>query len=225
MKKIFLSITALLTFSLLQAQTSQGTLFIGGGLGISAGGGKTESKTGSTTVSTDNPKTTSLSISPGIGYFIADNLAIGLDFNVGVNTSKTKGTNFTNTKTGTSLGVSPFIKYYKMVNDNFGFTGAFSVQVSSQKTKEKYESGSTSTTSDGPKYSNLGIGITPGFVFFPSEKIGIEANFGFLGYQSVKNEYQANTNTRVTYTSNSFGLNATTFTPAFQLGFRYYLGK
>lgn len=59
------------------AQTSAGTLFVGGGLGFSSSSSKTTIKGGGMTVDVDGPKGTEFSILPGVGYFIADKLAIG----------------------------------------------------------------------------------------------------------------------------------------------------
>jgi hypothetical protein len=70
MKKIALStFLAAATIFGANAQTSQGTLFFGGGLGFSSSSQKATAKSGGTTVETDGEKSTEFSIVPGVGYW------------------------------------------------------------------------------------------------------------------------------------------------------------
>ncbi len=74
MKKYLFTIAAVLTFLTSNAQTSAGTFFIGGGLGVNAQDNKV--KTGGTT--TDGPKQFTFLVEPQVGYFIIDKLALRL---------------------------------------------------------------------------------------------------------------------------------------------------
>jgi outer membrane protein len=85
MRKIFLLI--ILTFSgAITAQTEKGALMISGhtSLGFTSNVVKYEAYG----ENTDGPKTTSFNISPSVGYFIIDNLAIGVDFDYKTVTTK-----------------------------------------------------------------------------------------------------------------------------------------
>jgi len=112
MKKLFLTIIAVLSLSALtQAQTSKGYYLIGGGAGFSS------SKQG------DADATTDISFSPNVGYFVKDNLAFG--GRLGLGSSKTG-----DAKATTDLSFSPFARYYfvsigpkakLMADASFGF--------------------------------------------------------------------------------------------------------
>lgn len=108
MKKSFLTITILLfTLSAFAQFTSQGTFLLGGSSNLGLNFLSSKSKLGDGDFQ-DGPKTTSFNISPQVGYFIIDNLAIGgtLDF------SSEKET-FDDLKyTSSNVLVGPFVRYY-----------------------------------------------------------------------------------------------------------------
>ncbi|GAB4126518.1 MAG: hypothetical protein OHK0045_01280 [Raineya sp.] len=207
------------------AQTSAGTLFVGGGLGFSSSGSKTTTTIGGTTVTSDGPKATNLSFIPGVGYFIADKLAIGLDFSVTTGSDKETESNGDYTKTSaTRIGIAPFARKYFMLSDNFGFIGAAGIGVGFGSSKEEERTGNTTVTTEGPKITTLEIGVVPGLVFFPTSKVGLEANFGFIGFASETSKEKTPLGETKTTTTN-VGFGANTIRPTFSLGFRYYLSK
>jgi len=220
MKKISLLTIAILFATAMSsfAQTSKGTLFLGGGLGFTS----TSEKEKTSNSTTDGDKNFSYSINPGVGYFISDKLALGLDFGFrGNNTTTTQGIIDPEEieLKSTLLNVTPYARYYWMVGDNFGFTGTLGIGIGSGSTKTSTNSNTTTTS----KISTLEVGLRPGIVFFPTSKVGLEANFGFVGFSSFTDK-NPNDSSNKTITS-SFGLNANTITPTFSLGFRYYLTK
>ena len=227
MKKILLTIAAALAFftSNAQTQTDAGTLFIGGGLGISAQSNKV--KTGATT--TDGPKQFTFLAQPQVGFFIMKNFALrlGLDFQstsykttaqVGPNTYETK--NVTNTF-GAEIGG----RYYLMLNDNFGFTGELAIGAMGGKSKVT----TNSTTQDGDKIGSVSVGIYPGIVYFPSPKVGIEATFGsinsnsyLLGFTSTTTTAPGNADNKTTDNSFDAGFNSL---KALNFTFNYYFAR
>jgi len=230
MKKVTL-LTIALTFAAAMssfAQTSKGTLFLGGGLGFTSSSQKATAKFGGTTVETDGDKATQFSIVPGVGYFIADKLAVGLDLSISTNSFQTPDNNdpddYTKT-TGTTFAFKPYARKYWMVGDNFGFTGTLGVGVGFGSSKVEVKAGNTTVTNDGPKTTDLEIGVTPGIVFFPTNKVGIEANFGFIGYSSSTAKTDLGGGDELKITDSTFGLSANSITPTFSLAFRYYLTK
>jgi len=212
------------------AQTSAGTLFFGGGLGFGASNSKTTASGGGTTTTKDGPKSSQFSIVPGVGYFIADKLAVGLDLSFSTSSNKTPydGINSQpgdyNKTSGTVISFTPYVRQYLMLSDNFGFTGTFGVGVGFGSSKREEKRGSTTTTTDGPKTTTLEVGITPGIVFFPTNKVGLEANFGFVGFSSETTKSKSGNN-ELKLTDTSFGFGANSIQPTFSLGFRYYLAK
>lgn len=85
MKKIILA-SSLITFGTMTAQTEKGTFMITGqtGLGFTSSTVKFEYQG----QEIDGPKTNSFNISPSVGYFVIDNLAIGLDIDYKTATTK-----------------------------------------------------------------------------------------------------------------------------------------
>jgi hypothetical protein len=105
------------------------------------------------------------SLSPTIGYFIADNLALGVngDLQIQGDNSYYQGQ--------TIYSVGPFARYYHFVggSDKFALYGQGSLGY------RHY-----SNNSDG---RNQGyIGITPGLAFFPIPRFGLEASLRGLSY-------------------------------------------
>jgi len=209
------------------AQTSAGTLFFGGGLGFSSSTSKTTSSVGGTTITEDGPKSSQFSIVPGVGYFVADKLAVGLDLSFSVSSKKLPDESNPNDYTkisGNVIGINPYVRKFFMLSDNFGFTGTFGVGVGLGSYKIEIQSGNTTVTTDDSKITILEVGITPGIVFFPTNKVGLEANFGFIGFGSTTTKTEQGNN-EIKETETSFGFGANSIQPTFSLGFRYYLTK
>ena len=125
MKKVLLmTVLCVFNYSILKAQTNKGKVFIGVSStfkGFSVG------ETGSDLMTlgfssekvksdadgfeeSDSYKTTSFNLLPKVGYFVIDNLAVGLDISIASSTTKI-GTDNDKFVT-TMLGISPFARYY-----------------------------------------------------------------------------------------------------------------
>ncbi len=224
MRKIaFLAVLLGLMSAQVMAQISAGAIYSGGKLGFSSSSGKSTVKTSSTVVETKQPNTTSFEFAPGGGYILSDKLGVGLNLGFSNSVTKVDSTNYSDKTTYSNLFINPYLRYYMMLDDNFGFTGTFNVRFGTGSSKSETKTVSVTTTVEGPKLSNLSIGITPGIIYFPTSKIGLEANIGFLGFTSNTSKSEG-TNITTTSTNSKFGLNVDTFTPAFNVGFFYYLG-
>jgi hypothetical protein len=203
------------------AQTSAGSVLIGGRLSIN-GSNSTHQNGGSTT---KHPGSSSFAILPTVGYFIKDNLALGLS--TGVMNSKTthwQGNGNEVTSTSPRFVFAPFARKYFMFSEMFGLYGeaGFSI-ISGSNNLSVYSpiNNTTVVTSTGAR--GFELGARPGIVFFPSNKFGIEASFGFLGYSSTSSISKNNDQRHVTK-NNSYGLNFNTATNL-QFGFSYYLSR
>lgn len=101
-----------INIGLLNAQIDQGKVLVG----LSSGSdifdlGYTTAKTKSDADGSEEAdKSFSVNFQPKMGYFIIDNLAIGLDLNVGFSKYKTGSDN--DKFTSTSLSAGPFVRYY-----------------------------------------------------------------------------------------------------------------
>ncbi len=219
---VFIFVAAASSF----AQTSAGTLFLGGGLGFSSSNSKSTTKIGNVTSTADGPQATEFSIVPGVGYFIADKLAVGIDISfTGTSIKETEANGDYEKTSRTNIGFTPYVRKYFMLSDNFGFTGTLGVGVGLGSSKIEEKDGNTTTTVDGPKSTTLEFGVTPGLVFFPTNKVGLEANFGFVGFSSETRKQDLGGGNETKVTSSNFGFGANTIRPTFSLGFRYYLTK
>jgi len=181
MKKLMMTVCLmLLSGAFVYSQTDQGTMYLGGSLNL--GFGSTKNKAGSN--STDGPKTFNFGINPKCGYFIADNLMIGLG--LGYNMQSVKTTDVINDEeklTTTAFNVGPFIRYYMLPVKTMGFFVDGNVAMGFGKLKDEVTDGGTTTT-DEIKMSAFVVGITPGVVIFIGEKVSLEATFGGLSFMS-----------------------------------------
>ncbi|BAV10383.1 Outer membrane protein beta-barrel domain-containing protein [Filimonas lacunae] len=182
MKKVLLFASILFAGVAANAQINKGQWLAGGTLGFSS------SKAG------DN-KTTNINLNPNAGYFVINNLAVGLEADYGYSKYKTKvaGADFS-TKT-TSIGAAPFVRYY--------------VLPTAQKTNVfvhgAYAFGSTKSD-DASSVSFNAFKFAAGPAFFLTPSVALEAS---VYYQSQKAKYDAER-------TNTFGL---------AVGFQVHLGK
>ncbi|WP_432708084.1 outer membrane beta-barrel protein [Pedobacter sp.] len=192
MKKLVLSLVAVFAFAFAtQAQTEKGNVLVGGNVGFNT------SKTDGADKSDVNFK-----VVPSVGYFVADNFAIGTG--VGYNYNKQVSRNNLNQ----AFEVSPFGRYYVDLNDNFKFFGQLAVPMAFGN--NKYVDANGNTGDKLATTTNIGVNLAPGFAYYPSKKVGIEFSVDGFGYNhnKVENELTGNK-----VKSNSFGFNANTFAP------------
>jgi hypothetical protein len=156
-----------------------------------------------TTTTTQHSSIKSFSIAPSAGYFVADNLAIGVNFlysktteNNSFDTSNLTG--FNTRQTQTSIG--PFIQYYHMFTDHFGLVGTLNATYNHYE--QAYPDSSMPTTYKG---NGFGSTITPSLVFFPIPKFALGASIGGLSYTHTKNKAMGNNGTTDMGSSSEFG--------------------
>lgn len=111
MKKFSLLTVVLIIISigLLNAQTNQGKFLMGLSSNIFNLGYYTSMSKSDANGSEEADKRFGVFLQPKIGYFFIDNLVIGLDLGVGLQTGKTENDN---NYTYTSSSVGPFVRYY-----------------------------------------------------------------------------------------------------------------
>ena len=119
MKKVFLTAAAIFAFGFANAQDkkeSNGEGFSNGDVFISGTAGISTSKTG-------DFKTNTSVFSPSVGFFVADNIAVGLS--VGFQTAKVEVPGFDVTNSQTAVGV--FGRYYTTPASKFSLFGQLGV--------------------------------------------------------------------------------------------------
>ena len=199
MKKLVLTIIGFSLFIVgAQAQTTAGSLMFGGNIRFT-------STTQETT--TQDQKSSQFQFLPSAGYFVADNLAVGV--NVDLSTSKTETGNATSKYSSFTAG--PFARYYMFTsNEKFAFTGEAGVNFGGTKF--------TPNTGNETKGSSLNVYISPGFTYFLSEKWGLDFQLQGISFSSTDPNKNVDNDK-----SNSVSIGANFFTPS--LGFRYYIGN
>jgi len=221
-KKIIISLVALVLFGL----TSNAQVFIGGGIGLDFLGGKETITQGGNSSSTDDPTNFSFSFEPKVGYFINDDFAIGLQFGIGMLTSKEKQVNgniTTTIKENTFLwGVKPFVLYKMVGNDKLGLFLEGAVPLLGAVPKRIEDDGTTTTTTKGLKTFSIGVGISPVLVYNITDKLSLEASSDFLrlGFEStiIKNVPANSGDMEYKHVQNHFGFGINDLGNAIKLG-------
>ncbi|WP_040396761.1 outer membrane beta-barrel protein [Cesiribacter andamanensis] len=177
------------------AQFQQGTIAVGGGVSMASERSKVES--GNTTEK-DDP-INSFSLTPGIGYFIASDLEVGLRFGLGRASQKGDDEKWVYS----AFSAGPYVRKYFSLGESIALFGEGGLSFGSGKIKET----AGNTSREYGKSSTFALGITPGFMFKPSERIGIDLTAGYFGYRSTKSETYNNwTENEITETDSEFGL-------------------
>ncbi|MGM0581072.1 MAG: outer membrane beta-barrel protein [Bacteroidota bacterium] len=158
MKSKLLILFVLLTAHQAYAQLGSGNLLLGGGFGFNTG-----------------ENNTSLNINPSGHYFISDNISIGGALNLGTNRTNPGEDIYTRTNT---FGITPAVRYFKDFGEKVYLYGQASLGLTS--------SGSTfidgNERTDIQSTNRFGLGISPGIVYAPNDKIGFDFNFSLISF-------------------------------------------
>lgn len=171
MKKILLSVSALLAFSVMSAQEetpttgfSKGDAFISGTVGFS-------------TQKQGDVKNNSFTVAPSVGYFVSENIALGVS--ILYTQSKYNIDDVANSESTTStFNPSLFGRYYFTPASKFSVFGHL---------QAGYVSGKTESNGGG-EYKNDGFNAMAGagLNYFISDHLALETVFGAINYSSYK---------------------------------------
>jgi outer membrane protein with beta-barrel domain len=190
-----------------KAQTEAGKMMLGGNI------------TFNTTRQSVADKTTYLGIQPSAGYFIAENLSVGMG--IGFDYWRTKANSFdldivyrTSYKER-SFVFNPFLRKYGNLSEQFKYFGQFSLPMAFGKRKLKED---ISTAGYRNVHTNFKLGATlaPGVAFFPSKNFGIEFSVEGIGYIYKK----TNPEVGPSVSSHDISISTNLFTPI--IGIQYY---
>ncbi|WP_139925012.1 outer membrane beta-barrel protein [Hymenobacter sp. DG01] len=225
MKKILCGIALLGASATAQAQISAGTTLFSGSIGYSSQ--KTETSSTFPNSVNRGSKNEQFDFSPSVGYFLADNLALGVSAGATLNRERTddyrdpNGNYYvmgTDRKTRALTG-GVFARYYKFVGDKVALYGQLGGGYQNVY-YSGYQNGLNYNYSNRLQgfYANL----TPGIVFFPIDKLGLEltlrgASYTRLTDKDENGRYEG----RSTNSSFEFGFGLSDF----RLGASFYLGR
>lgn len=197
MKKVQLLLLSFVVATMAFAQQTKGDIYLGGSVNFGAGSSST--KVGST--KNEGPKTFDFGIQPKVGYFISDKFSVGIDLGFSSENTKIDNSGTTTKYSNTAYGGGVFARYYVMPAEKFGFFFEANAGVMAGSSNTKV--GSVKT--DGPNTLAINAGITPGIVIYVSNRVALEANYGFLGYSSYTETDKSGTQD-VKDTQGNFGL-------------------
>ena len=232
MKKI-----TILLFSLIAltdyAQLAKGRIMLGGSFNYY---GNYSNRT-DTNTEVLNYKNTNFSGSLRCGYFVTDNIMVGISGGYQNNVAKNesgypRGNNFFNTQSINSQTYSEavFSRYYKMIGKSkFALFGQINASYGNGTGISRYVYTSAGNSADiketQTKVTTVGASFNIGIVYFATKKLGLETSFGNIGFYSTKNKSFYN-NTLIDETGNS-SFNSTvnlSFTSLF-VGVYFYFGR
>ncbi|WP_312901131.1 OmpW family outer membrane protein [Chryseobacterium taichungense] len=202
MKKLLLA-GAVALFGLSNAQMTKGDWVISGNTGFGFNNVNTTVKVGGQ--SADGPKVSTFSITPSVGYFVIDKLAVGIDLGLTSATTKYEGAKATTT----SFSVMPTATYYFANDSKFvPFLGA-GIGYASVKNKGEINVMGLSTSDDNTT-DGLAWKVKGGVTYMATQSLGI--NLG-VSYDQFSNK-ETIMNTDVKTNVKTFGVN---------VGFSYFI--
>lgn len=159
MKKLLLTAAAVFAFGFANAQEggfAKGDTFISGTATF------TNTKMG-------DVKADTYQVSPSVGYFVTENIALGLGVNFAKSAMEFEGDEIEVKSTGASVGASYFFTPAKP------FSLLAGLGISYNKADLM-----------GTDVNTFGVALAPGFNYFISKNFAVNANIGVLGYTSQK---------------------------------------
>ncbi len=213
MKKILFGIFALslLVISTANAQLEKGRMYLGANVGFTSG--TTKQTLGNNSTSST---TSTFTLLPSFGYFIGDNMSLGLG--IGFSQDKSKpNTNTTNTSN--QFIVAPHFRYYVPTSsEQFAFFVQAELSIGSGSNKNEVVSGPVTTTTEN-NLNSVSFFVSPNFAFFPTKSWAIELGFQGIGYRSTTTKVK-NSNPENKVTDSAFVFDVNSFAPNFAV--RYF---
>jgi hypothetical protein len=162
-----------------------------------------------------------LRVAPSIGYFVADNLEVGLDLDFGNNTSNKTNvlTPINKTETTTNnTGFGLYVRKYWPVNNWFAFTGNAGAGMFFGNSDAKTTLG-TNITNVGSTSQGYRGGVNFGMAFTPVNNIALQSTIGGVNVRSWVNDPAGPSNS-VSYNDLSIGL-----TKQVNFGITWFFGR
>lgn len=210
------------------AQTiAAGTVSLGGSVGYTSTKNTFNSNFNNTNYSSER-KSSQFSIRPSVGYFLADNLALGVQVGYSAYSSRTTQTPSNGPVPAeldptTNVSAGAYVQYYKMITEQFGVVGTLNGGYQTEKESQYINNGMQISERKG---SGLYAGLMPSIVFFPIPKLGLSASIGELGYSRMNYDYPTNSGpTPSNYENKYSGLGANFGLDQLQFGGTFYFGR
>jgi hypothetical protein len=194
-----------------------GTIQLGGNVGYAHTSQETPVNNGTSNPNKQTTINNQFTIAPSVGFFVADNLAVGVSGAYQISQTKYKQPQniLSYDEKMKQFRIGAFVQYYKMVTEQFGFTGT--LDGGYQREDRPYNYGLDKVRTNGA-YANL----TPSIVFFPIPKLAIGASIGGLSYLYASQKDLVGATSPNTYDTSSFaasfGLSQLLFSGTYYFG-------
>ena len=198
MKKTLFSALLATVAHLAQGQSiPAGTVSLGGNIGYARYTSTNSFNSLNGTTNTAETTSSQFTFSPAVGFFVADNLALGL--NLGYTSTRkgyttltpTPGVTRTELDPTTTLRLGVYGQYYKMLTEQFGVLGTLGAGYQNLR-DYNYSSNSGNSVIQEFKGSGYYADLTPGIIFFPIPKLGLSASIGSLAFNRISFDYPTN---------------------------------
>jgi hypothetical protein len=223
MKKQFLFIS-LFAVTILGAfaQIPAGTKYIGGSLGFGSG----SMSTTTSGIKEDDIKNSSFNVSPEFGYFIKDNLSVGvfLDYGNATITNNNPGGNIKTIKTKTpSFGGVVYGRKFFNVGERFHLFAGLDLGYETSNSVETTTLEAGGSTEDTYKANTMSFSVNGGMAYSLSDKWTLVGKWApGLGYSTTNGTITyAGITTTTDVKSSQFGLNVNTLGNPFNVGLYY----
>jgi outer membrane protein len=162
------------------AQTSKGSFLIGGNGSLNFNNNNADGS---------SYKTSSFSLSPTAGYFVAKNFSAGLSLPFELSRSKITPPSSSEEFRGNtrSMGVAPFVRYYIPIKSWFIVTEwAYGWYYTKQSSDVLDQNGNVSSSYEGSSHNRrYRLAVGPAFFLSPYTSIEILGNYGRMGAESA----------------------------------------
>jgi len=146
--------------------------FVGGNFSLSTVNSKKDNG-----VTTDKSTVYTFSLDPSIGKFLSEKVAAGFSLNIAFEGGTSGPNPETKFKTST-IGASPFFRYYAIKWNKFSVFGQGNIGFMFSNTSET----TAGTKSDGPKDSRYYFSIYPGLSYDIGDKLQLQTSINILSF-------------------------------------------
>jgi outer membrane protein len=165
--RILLSVLFFFIYIGLNAQ-----VFVGGSVRFNTSNSDNNRITPVTKVSNYN-----LDLSPSVGKFLSEKLAIGLALDITLSGNKT-GVNAETISKSSGIGINPFLRYYAIKWNKFSVFGQGNIDIAFSNSSLKTDG----IVTDGPKVTRFSIGVNSGLSYDASEKLSLLTSLNILSF-------------------------------------------
>lgn len=194
MKNIIIACFVFIGFGL-NAQVSDGKIFISGSLGMNSSDGSVVTVIGGTTLTYDGVSVIGFDVMPKVGMMLTENFGAGLG--LGYSFTKTRIPDFFDNgadlfeqvEKDWTYTIAPFVRYYESIFDNFYLFGELNIPIAFGDHKELMwnETNDGVVDSDTKVNSSLvGVQFGIGLNYFVGDKMALEAGFNIFGINYYK---------------------------------------